>query len=381
MNRLLLVILLFAGSIHLSAQEKRFDFSFDGQAIAWTNMNFSDPFQTQFGLRYIPGFSPAFKLNEKWKLDAEIAANSYASTLLRQGEFESTSRLKPYRLWLRLSSDRLELRAGLQKINFGPARMIRPLMWFDKIDPRDPLQLTDGVYGLLARYYFLNNTNIWLWALYGNDDLKGWESVPTKKKTPEFGGRAQFPLLNGESGVSFNYRTAGPAVIEYSPLTLSIDEFPEYKVGLDGRWDPFIGLWYEAVIKNRNNATLIPDYETYLNLGMDYTFGIGNGLGVTLEHFFMEYSEKLLKNGTKLNFTASNVSYPLGLRDQVSAIFYYDWSNNELYSFMNLERQYEKISLYLMAYWNPESFNLYRNVGEQSLFTGKGFQFMIVYNH
>ena len=69
---------------------------------------------------------------------------------------------------MRYSSDQFELRLGLQKINFGSASMLRPLMWFDQMDPRDPLHLTDGVWGLLARYYFLNNANIWLWGLYGN---------------------------------------------------------------------------------------------------------------------------------------------------------------------------------------------------------------------
>ena len=63
-------------------------------------------------------------------------------------------RFKPYRLWLRYSTSHLEIRAGLQKINFGSSNILRPLMWFDKMDFRDPLMLTDGVYALLGRYYF-----------------------------------------------------------------------------------------------------------------------------------------------------------------------------------------------------------------------------------
>lgn len=35
-------------------------------------------------------------------------------------------------------------------------------MRFDQVDPRDPLKLTDGVRGLLGRYCFLNNADIWL---------------------------------------------------------------------------------------------------------------------------------------------------------------------------------------------------------------------------
>ena len=76
--------------------------------------------------------------------------------------------------------------------------LLRPLMWFDRIDPNDPLQLTEGVYGLLLKYTFLNNANIWLWGLYGNDDPKGWEAVPTQRKSAEYGGRLQAPFLSGE---------------------------------------------------------------------------------------------------------------------------------------------------------------------------------------
>ena len=72
---------------------------------------------------------------------------------------------------------------GLQKINFGSAVLLRPLMWFDSLDPRDPLQLTDGVYAVLLRYYFPNNANLWAWALYGNDSPKGWESAATAEDT------------------------------------------------------------------------------------------------------------------------------------------------------------------------------------------------------
>ena len=81
-------------------------------------------------------------------------------------------------------------------------------MWFDRIDPRDPLQLTDGVWALLLRYFFLNNANIWLWGLYGNDDVKGWEFLPTVKDDIEFGGRIQVPVPLGELGLSYHHRRA-----------------------------------------------------------------------------------------------------------------------------------------------------------------------------
>ena len=76
--------------------------------------------------------------------------------------------IKAYRLWGRYTGHQFEVRVGLQKIDFGSAMMLRPLQWFDEMDPRDPLNFTTGVYGALGRYYFLNNANIWGWILYGN---------------------------------------------------------------------------------------------------------------------------------------------------------------------------------------------------------------------
>ena len=44
------------------------------------------------------------------------------------------------------------------------------------------------------RYYFQNNANAWLWMLMGNDETKGWETIPSDGKIPEFGGRMQLPV-------------------------------------------------------------------------------------------------------------------------------------------------------------------------------------------
>src|SRR5690606_40300081 len=104
-------------------------------------------------------------------------------------QWNSNGRIKPYRLWARYSGNQFELRAGLQKINFGSATILRPLMWFDQMDIRDPLQLTDGVWAMLGRYYFLNNANIWLWVLYGNEDPKSWETFRSEEHTSELQSR------------------------------------------------------------------------------------------------------------------------------------------------------------------------------------------------
>merc|ERR1712127_1137306 len=106
------------------------------------------------------------------------------------------------------NTNQFELRVGLQKIDFGSASLLRPIQWFNQIDPRDPLQLTNGVYGVLGRYYFLNNANIWLWTLYGNEKTRGFDALETNKKVPEFGGRIQYPTKKGEIALSYHHRSA-----------------------------------------------------------------------------------------------------------------------------------------------------------------------------
>ena len=79
-------------------------------------------------------------------------------------DLDTTGRLKLYRGWGRFKTSRFEGRVGLQKINFGSALLLRPLRWFDSVDPRDPLQITEGVYALLVREYLPRNFTVWVWG-------------------------------------------------------------------------------------------------------------------------------------------------------------------------------------------------------------------------
>ena len=155
---------------------------------------------------------------------------------------ESANKVKPYRFWVRFATSQFQVRIGLQKINFGSAMLLRPLMWFDRIDPRDPLQITDGVYAILLRYYFLNNANIWLWGVYGQNQRKGMEVFPTKENSGEYGGRIQVPLMNGEIATSYHHRDIDPTA-----MVLNAPRFrSENRYALDGKWDLGVGLWFEA---------------------------------------------------------------------------------------------------------------------------------------
>jgi hypothetical protein len=334
----------------------------------------------QLGGRYIPQLNYEVRWPDRRQLDFEASASLYGTGSWKAFD-ESTyhGRIKPYRAWTRYSTRQLELRLGLQKINFGSASMLRPLMWFDRIDPRDPLQLTDGVWGLLGRYYFLNNANVWLWGLYGNEKAKGWELAETKEDHPEFGGRIQAPIPSGEAAITYHHRVANTRA--RGALMPELDYIPENRFGLDVRVDYVVGMWVEGAWIQKTKDMGLYTHQEMMNVGMDYTFGIGNGLSVTLEHLLAAYDSRVFALENRTSFSALSFSYPLGLFDHLTAIFYRDWTNNNLYSFVNWQRQYNKITLYLMAYWNPGQYNLPAQRGSESLFAGRGIQIMFVFNH
>ena len=351
-----------------------------GQAIGWTVMNPADPFQFQGGLRYIPELSFTLPAGD-YSFDGEFSANLWGSaTTWANDSIVPDGKISPYRMWLRFSGDQFELRAGLQKINFGSAVLFRPLMWFDRIDPRDPLQLTDGVYGLLGRYYFLNNINIWIWGLYGNDKTKGWELFPSKKNSIEYGGRLQVPLFTGEMAVSYHHRTANPQGVIPDSI-INGQTYPENRFAFDTKFDLLVGLWIEAAVIHQDLDFTDQKYKSMINAGMDYTFNLGNGLNLMAESFGYLQGNHLFGADEKIVFGLLSASYPVNLIHNVSAMVFYDFSNKDVYRFMNWSMTYDRWSFYVMGYWNPDTYNLYNFEYQTSLYSGWGLQLMAVFNH
>lgn len=373
----ILLMFLLVCPVELYAQKVKT--LFENQFSGWTTVNFNDQTGFQLGGRYIPSFSISDSLKRSRSISAEVSLNAYGNYyIVGNGSSDWNGNIKPYRAWLRYSFPRLELRVGLQKINFGSASVLRPLMWFDRIDVRDPLQLTEGVYSFLGRYYFQNNVNIWFWTLYGNTDPMGWETVPTKKRSPEFGGRIQLPVPKGEIAASYHHRRAE---ISIDTIYYFNEVFPEDRFAIDGKWDLGVGIWFEAVAKHNNVVNgWMPSWETYFNLGMDYTFGLGNGLNVITEYFRYGSNAQIPENGHRENFSVLSVNYPFGLMNTVSGMVYYNWNRQDWYRFISFQRKYDYISLYLMAFWNPDRFALYSITEDRNLFAGKGIQLMGVLN-
>ncbi len=360
-------------------QEDKSKLEFDGQVSVFGSYSPDNSLDVFTGGRYIPELSYEIKLDTNKTLDFEASANISGSVFFHPFDSSITNgSINPYRIWTRYSSKQFELRVGLQKIDFGSATLIRPLQWFNQIDPRDPLQLTNGVYGALGRYYFLNNANIWVWALYGNEKTRGFDAVKTYKKHPEFGGRVQYPTKRGEIAVSYHHRTADSRDLIASP---SFEQIPEDRIGLDGKWDLTIGLWFEASYIHKSKDIGLLTNQALLNVGADYTFGIGNGLNVVAEHLITSFDQQPFELKNNANISAATVSYPLGLFDNLSTVFYYNWPTEDFTFFVNYQHQFKKITGYLMAYYNPETQGGIQENELIDTFSGPGVRIMLVYNH
>jgi hypothetical protein len=357
-------------------------YSLHGQTSGWFLTNPDTSPLSQIGFRYIPELTLSEKIDSTVSADMDLALNGYAfGSFARKQNPEYERNIKPYRAWLRLASNEFEARAGLQKINFGSATLFRPLMWFDRIDPRDPLQLTDGVTGLLARYFFLDNTNIWLWALYDNNDMKGWERTPTAHSSFEYGGRFQLPVLNGETGLSYHHRNTDLRAIDMLLIKDGDASVPENRLGLDGKWDLGAGVWFEAVLIHTQTEIPLLKYQRQWTLGTDYTFDIGNGLYALTEFFRSDNPPDVLSQAQGISFSALSMNYPIGIFDRISGILYLDWTNHAWYRFVNWQRTYDNWIIYIFGFWNPKTFQLFQAQSGNSTFAGTGLQVMVVVNH
>lgn len=375
---LILLILLSWHQTIVNAQK----LSFGGQLSAMEFMKPGAYWHLLTGVRYIPEIKWNIPVSKDWKFDIGASANLYGQVGVQKHDTLYTDAyLKPYRVWGRISSERFELRLGLQKISFGSATMLCPLMWFDHLDPRDPLQLTDGVYAALCRYFFQNNANIWFWGILPSKNAKGWEMFTTDYRRPEFGGRIQLPAGKGEVALSGHFRFLG---VDQSngPVPVNLEKpVPEWRLGIDGKWDIGPGIWFEGTYTRQNIPLNTMNHIRMLTIGADYTIGLGNGLTFSTEQFLYQLGPSVFESSSELNFTALSVTYPINMIHSVSAMVFYNWTASSWYRFINWKISLNKTSFYLIAFWNPETFDIYQNTGNANLMGGKGLQLIFSWNH
>jgi len=332
-------------------------------------------------LRYLPELLAEARIKGQTGLTFLGSANLNATaTRTVADEWLTDSEADLYRLWARLASPRVEFRVGLQKIAFGSATLLRPLQWFDELDPRDPLQLTDGVRAGLFRYTALNNTNLSLWVLYGNDEVRGWDVVPSDPDEAEYGGRIQFPLFKGELGVSYHHRQLDPSALLPVPLPEAATP-PEHRVGLDGKWDVGIGLWFEGAVIERDTELLPYRYRHMLTVGADYTFDLGTGLTALGEHFRLQESNDLFGSGETVQISALSMTYRTSIVDQLSVIASHEWEGDESSFFFEWRRTWDRWRLHLIAFSAPEGGVVLGGPPTDALYSGNGLQVVAVFNH
>ncbi|NQU05841.1 MAG: hypothetical protein HQ568_07095 [Calditrichaeota bacterium] len=348
-----------------------FELELRGQVSAWSSeTNASDLWRNNSGVRYIPRFSVEHSLSDDLSIGGDIALNGYWSV---ESENEPLAEVELYRLKLQLTSNQSDLRLGLQKINFGPGQLLRPLMWFDYIDPRDPLKMTDGVWGARFRRFFSNNANLWAWVLYGNEEIRGNDEHATTEHEPEFGVAFQYPVPRGEVGVSTHHRQA---VASYTKPS-----FTENRLALDGRWDVLIGLWFEAAIIERRTKTIPEKWLKFAMIGTDFTFGIGNGLYMLCEHESISRSKEWGGFNENVQISAYMLSYPINLLDNLNLYGFYSWEQENLYNYIGWQRTYDNLIVNLNLFIFPKSKSTGNDNELGAINSGQGIQLMLIYNH
>jgi hypothetical protein len=97
-------------------------------------------------------------------------------------------------------------------------------------------------------------------------------------------------------------------------------EYPEYRLGLDAKWDAVAGLWLESSWTHAAAPLGILRNQVLLTLGVDYTFSLGNGLHVVNENLIASLFDTKASLQQSLVFSGISLSYPLSLLDQVQTM-------------------------------------------------------------
>lgn len=362
MKKIITTLLCF--SLLIAADKGLTSLKIKGTGTAYGSVfsNFSS------GIQFIPEIEGDFLPDtSRYIADFEFSADSYMRWDTLNG-FEPG--IRPYRAWIRLAGNQFEIRAGLQKITFGQAQLLRTLSWFDTMDPRDPLGLTTGVFAERFRYYIpRTNANVWLWAIQENLSTSSFY-LPMDheglKLSQQYGGRLEIPMTGGEIGISFNYKTVRADTVNVSDLSPGvaitiIDPLANrYQYGLDGKWDGDIGIWFEGAYITEGVDFSLMVADAYMRtemlmitLGMDYTIGIGNGLLLMAEYMHdLVHVEYDLGTGadhevSTLNFIALMLNYPMGIFDSIGLMGFMDLDNTTLYGYVFWQRQWDNLTLRL----------------------------------
>ena len=377
MNKAPLSLLFLLLSFNVFTQNK--SFYFDGELSAQTKFNLEKGNNIYLGGRYVPELNYKNNMDSISSISFLASANlSFSKTYISPKSNFSENLIKSYRAWVRYIYKPFEVRVGLQKIDFGSALLLRPLQWFNEIDPRDPQGLTYGVNGVLMRYYFNNNSNLWLWGLYGNSRMRGLDIISSYDKSPEFGGRFQSIIDKGEVSISFHQRIT---TFDEFKILNPFKKNPENRVGIDAKVDVGFGLWFEGSYIKRAKKIGPFTKQLLLTLGADYTYNIGNGLTMIAEHFYTSYGENKIDNENTNYISAFSFSYPISYFGNINTFFYHQWESSKNTFAINYKHSFNKLTGFLIGTYNPESVQNFQTNEILNTFTGPSIRIMLIYNH
>ena len=345
-------------------------FSLKGQF--WSNMlHGNDPpaghssFVTDLG--YIPMLSLSRDLSINRFVDLEWSYRMQYRMYEEDVVFSS----KPYRLWLRYSSDQIEARLGLQKIAFGPTMVLRSLAWFDTIDPKDPTGQTDAVKAFRLRLFPTSSLALWLWSINNDQD------------TLSYGGRAELSTSIGEWGLTYHQ--------DPTELGQNVGQFPIFisgshrRAAVDYRYDGYFGFWFEGTgILADSKQDVELNRFTLFTLGADYTIPVGPGLLIMAETMKINGSSTAKYSSTEQTYTALMASLPINMLHQLMFIAQIDWDNSHMYNYLRWGITYDHFSLNFILSISPRrgDYNIAKEYLPKTVAGfGTGLQFMLIYNH
>ncbi|HET9571231.1 MAG TPA: hypothetical protein VFP20_07495 [Bacteroidales bacterium] len=375
-NRLILSLLIFSlGCLYLEASNKD-SIDMQTQISMYGLLNPENTITFSAGARVLPQVDYLRDFSRDRRVSAEVSGNfSLNADLLPRAvanDHDPVFFARLYRAWVRFSSQRNEIRAGLQQLNFGSASLLRPLQWFDGINPTDPLRLTNGVWGILDRIYFENNATLWLWGLYGNGDKRIWDFNKPQKDLPDFGFRFEHPVAQGEVAVSVNHRP-----VEVNVGTDLESRFQETKIGLDGKWDLGPGIWFEDSYTVTSKESPFQGGWNLLTVGADLTPEGLDGVSFTAEHLLSTNFSSVNNVQLTTNLSALSVTWPINMINRLSGIALYSWENDFWFRFLTFSADYDRSSFYLISFWNSSAPGVQLPMGSVS-FSGYGLQLMYV---
>ena len=307
---------------------------------------------------YIPTLSLLRELENNRLLDMEL---SYRLDRMYSGDSLINNVENFHRYWVRYSSEKLEVRLGLQKIVFGPSQVLRSLSWFDTIDLKDPTEQTDGVEALRLRWFPSNSLSLWSWAINNDQD------------TLSYGSRVELSNSAGEWGLTYHQDQSK------SLQMVGQDSTPNFgshnRLAVDYRYDGFIGFWNESALISSDRSEII-----MATVGADYTLPIANGILVMTESMHV-YSEANDSTSSQ-TLTVLMASLPVGMVHQVMYITQMGWTEKQTYQYLRWTSTHDHYSLNFILSISPKRDNcLPIEMSNTLAGFGTGLQFMFIYNH